>query len=128
MWIHGKDGFRHPTAVAKAKELGYLVGPYDSYHSIHHPDEQETWETAQFDLSLYESGVRLLMRMARRIEGFKKKGYHLSPLVAQPYVENRVNGIVEQMPSDFNTWFIDCDAYGELFDDYSALHPANAVR
>ena len=121
-----QDGFRHPTAVAKAKELGYLVGPYDSYHSIHHPNEKDTWETAQFDLSLYETGG-IVNADGTKNRGFKKKGYHLSPLVAQPYVENRVNGIVEQMPSDFNTWFIDCDAYGELFDDYSSAHPATQL-
>ena len=121
-----QDGFRHPTAVAKAKALGYLVGPYDSYHSIHHPEETDTWETAQFDLSLYESGA-IVNADGTKSRGFKKKGYHLSPLVAQPYVENRVNGIVDQMPSDFNTWFIDCDAYGELYDDYSATHPATQL-
>ena len=121
-----QDGFRHPTAVAKAKELGYLVGPYDSYHSIHHPNEKDTWETAQFDLSLYETGA-IVNANGTKSKGFKKKGYHLSPLVAQPYVEDRVNGIVEQMPSDFNTWFIDCDAYGELYDDYSATHPATQL-
>ena len=122
-----QDGFRHPDAVAKAKQLGYLVGPYDSYHSIHHPNEKNTWETAQFDLSLYESGG-IVNADGTKSGGFKKKGYHLSPLVAQPYVENRVNGIVAQMPTDFNSWFIDCDAYGELFDDYSPSHPRNAVR
>ena len=121
-----QDGFRHPTAVAKAKALGYLVGPYDSYHSIHHPNETDTWETAQFDLSLYETGA-IVNADGTKSRGFKKKGYHLSPLVAQPYVENRVNGIVAQMPSDFNTWFIDCDAYGELYDDYSATHPATQL-
>ena len=121
-----QDGFRHPTAVAKAKKLGYLIGPYDSYHSIHHPDEKNTWETAQFDLALYETGG-VVNADGTKSRGFKKKGYHLSPLVAQPYVENRVNGIVAQMPSDFNTWFIDCDAYGELFDDYSPLHPATQL-
>ena len=121
-----QDGFRHPIAVAKAKELGYLVGPYDSYHSIHHPNEKDTWETAQFDLTLYETGA-IVNADGTKSRGFKKKGYHLSPLVAQPYVENRVNGIIEQMPSDFNTWFIDCDAYGELFDDYSASRPATQL-
>ena len=121
-----QDGFRHPSAVAKAKALGYLVGPYDSYHSIHHPNEKDTWETAQFDLSLYETGA-IVNADGTKSRGFKKKGYHLSPIVAQPYVENRVNGIVEQMPSDFNTWFIDCDAYGELYDDYSATHPATQL-
>ena len=121
-----QDGFRHPTAVAKARELGYLVGPYDSYHSIHHPDEKDTWETAQFDLSLYETGA-IVNADGTKNRGFKKKGYHLSPLVAQPYVENRVNGIVAEMPTDFNSWFIDCDAYGELFDDYSQSHPATQL-
>ena len=121
-----QDGFRHPTAVAKATELGYLVGPYDSYHSIHHPDEKDTWETAQFDLTLYETGA-IVNADGTKNRGFKKRGYHLSPLVAKPYVENRVNGIVNQMPSDFNTWFIDCDAYGELFDDYSISHPATQL-
>ena len=121
-----QDGFRHPTAVAKARDLGYLIGPYDSYHSIHHPDEKDTWETAQFDLSLYETGA-IVNADGTKNKGFKKKGYHLSPLVAQPYVEDRVNGIVAQMPTDFNTWFIDCDAYGELFDDYSPSHPATQL-
>ena len=121
-----QDGFRHPAAIAKAKELGYLVGPYDSYHSIHHPNEKDTWETAQFDLSLYASGA-IVNADGTKSRGFKKKGYHLSPLVAQSYVENRVNGIVAQMPSDFNTWFIDCDAYGELYDDYSTSHPATQL-
>lgn len=121
-----QDGFRHPAAIAKAKELGYLVGPYDSYHSIHHPNEKDTWETAQFDLALYASGA-IVNADGTKSRGFKKKGYHLSPLVAQPYVENRVNGIVAQMPSDFNTWFIDCDAYGELYDDYSTSHPATQL-
>ena len=121
-----QDGFRHPTAVAKARELGYLIGPYDSYHSIHHPNEKDTWETAQFDLSLYETGA-IVNTDGTKNRGFKKKGYHLSPLVARPYVEDRVNGIVAQMPTDFNTWFIDCDAYGELFDDYSPSHPATQL-
>ena len=121
-----QDGFRHPAAVATAKALGYLVGPYDSYHSIHHPNEKNTWETAQFDLSLYESGA-IVNADGIKNRGFKQKGYHLSPRVAQLYVEDRVNGIVSQMPTDFNSWFIDCDAYGELFDDYSPLHPATQL-
>lgn len=118
-----KEGFRHPAAVEKAKELGYLIGPYDSYHSIHHPQAQETWETAQFDLALYERGA-VVNADGTKNRGFQQKGYHLSPLVAQPYVEKRVNDIAAQMPTQFNSWFIDCDAYGELFDDYSTEHPA----
>ena len=43
--------------VRKASDLGYLVGPYDSYHSIHKPGE-EKWSTASFkDKSLYEKAT-----------------------------------------------------------------------
>ena len=73
-----QDGFRHPAAVAKAKALGYLVGPYDSYHSIHHPDEENTWETAQFDILLYESGG-IVNADGTKNRGFKKKGISFKP-------------------------------------------------
>ena len=117
-----QGGYRHPQAIVKAKELGYLIGPYDSYHSIHHPDEPDTWETAQFDLELYETGA-VVRADGRKRRGFQGKGYKLSPLAARPYVEKRVTEIMSKgIP--FNSWFIDCDAYGELFDDYSELHPA----
>ena len=71
-----QDGFRHPTAVAKARALGYLIGPYDSYHSIHHPNEKDTWETAQFDLPLYETGA-IVNADGTRNRGFKKEGVSL---------------------------------------------------
>ena len=117
-----QSGYRHPQAIAKAEELGYLIGPYDSYHSIHHPDEPDTWETAQFDLELYETGAVVRADGTKR-SGFQRKGYSLSPIAARPYVEKRMNEIMSKgVP--FNSWFIDCDAYGELFDDYSGLHPA----
>jgi len=117
-----KGAFRHPQAIKKARQLGYLIGPYDSYHSIHHPDESDTWETAQFDLDLYETGA-VVRADGKKRRGFQQKGYALSPIAAKPYVEKRVSGIMSKgVP--LNSWFIDCDAYGELFDDYSPLHPA----
>ncbi|MBI1928286.1 glycoside hydrolase [Candidatus Poribacteria bacterium] len=116
-----QGGYRYPQAVMKAKALGYLIGPYDSYHSIHHPDEPDTWETAQFDLELYKTGA-VVRADGTKKRGFQGKGYHLNPIAARPYVEKRVTRIMAAVP--FNSWFIDCDAYGELFDDYSELHPA----
>ena len=117
---------RKPHVAARADELGYLFGPYDSYHSIHHPDagEDETWETAQFDMALYQTGPIVGLDGTKRA-GFKKRGYKLSPLAARPYVERRVNEMMDDVP--FTAWFIDCDAYGEFYDDYSPLHPATQV-
>ena len=118
-----QGGFRHPQAIRRAKGLGYLIGTYDSYHDIHHPEEPDTWETAQFDLQLYETGA-VVRADGTNKRGFLRKGYILSSVAAWPYVKKRVTGLMETLPEPFNSWFIDCDAYGDLFDDYSELHPA----
>jgi Glycosyl hydrolases related to GH101 family, GH129 len=112
-----------PQVASRADEFGYLFGPYDSYHSIHRPDSppDSTWETAQFGWELYNTGgiVRADGSMSA---GFKKVGYHLSPSVARPYVEMRVDQMLARVP--FNSIFVDCDAFGQFFDDYSPGHPA----
>lgn len=127
LWL-GLDGWegalRRPNVVARADELGYLMGTYDSYHSMHHPDANpnDTWPTAQFDLALWETGGVMRADGSHR-SGFKGRGRNVSPLMAQPYVERRVDSIMDVVP--LNSWFIDCDAFGEFFDDYNPLHPAN---
>jgi len=119
-----QGGFRQPQAIRKGKDLGYLVATYDSYDSIHHPQEPDTWETAQFDLRLYETGG-VIGRDGQPKRGFQGKGYRLSPIAARPYVEARVARLMKELPEPFNSWFIDCDAYGDLEEDYSPLHPAS---
>ncbi len=118
-----QGGFRHPQAIRRAKELGYLIGTYDSYDSVHRPGEPDTWETAQFDLHLYETGA-VVGKDGRPKRGFQGKGYRLSPIAARPYMTERVTRLMQQLPEQFNSWFIDCDAYGDLEDDYSPLHRA----
>lgn len=117
------DGLKdHPDAVRKAIGLGYLIGPYDSFHSIHSPAEEDTWETAQFEnAALYEAGAIVKADGTKR-RGFKQKGYVLSPRAARPYVEKRVMALMPAFRC--NSWFIDCDAFGDVFDDYSPEHPA----
>jgi hypothetical protein len=110
----------HPEPVKLAREYGYLFAPYDSYHSIHSPSEKDTWGTAQFDQSLYDSGG-IVNEDGSKSRGFKGKGLHLSSLAAKPYVARRVDGILQDAP--FNSWFVDCDATGELFDNYSSDFP-----
>ncbi|MGH9340144.1 MAG: glycoside hydrolase [Acidobacteriota bacterium] len=115
-----------PDVAAHANQLGYLLGPYDSYHSVHSPeaDPASTWETAQFDRAAYEQG-RVLSANGLGHRGFRGKGYHFSPLAAWPYVQERVNRIISDTP--YSAWFIDCDATAESFDDYSPGHEATRV-
>ncbi len=115
-----------PDVVAHAESLGYLVGPYDSYHSVHSPDAgpDDTWVTAQFDRKAFESG-RVVKESGRRQGGFKGRGFHFSPEAAWPYVQERVGRLMGR--NGYTSWFIDCDATGECFDDYSPHHPATQV-
>jgi len=118
----GWTGFlERPETVAAAKKAGFLIGPYDSYHSIHRPNEPDTWETAQFDAALYETGAIVNADGTKR-RGFKQKGFLLSPNAARPYVEKRVSRLMRAFHA--NLWFIDCDGFGDYFDDHSAQHPA----
>jgi hypothetical protein len=116
-----------PDVAARAAELGYLFGPYDSYHSVHSPDadSDRTWETAQFDEPAFTRG-RVLNEDGRGQGGFKGVGFHFSPEAAWPYVEKRVQGLRREAP--YSTWFVDCDATGECFDDYNPLHPATRLK
>ena len=124
LWLGSPDwaGLRdHADMVKKAIDLGYLIGPYDSFHSIHRPGETDTWETAQFDQKLYDTGG-VILADGRHKTGFKKKGYILNAGFARPWVGERVRRLMAEFRC--NSWFVDCDAAGELYDDYSAAHPA----
>lgn len=122
--VSGWEGIEKRPLVAKAAdEMGYLFGTYDFYHSIHDPALQgtdDTWPTAQFDRQLFERG-HILRRDGAPRAGFKGVGAKLSPVAAWPYVEERVRRNMANVP--YSCYFVDCDAYGEVYDDYSPLHP-----
>lgn len=115
-----KEGYVSPEMVKRANDLGYLVGPYDSYHSIHKPGE-EKWSTASFkDKSLYENAT-IENKKGEKETGFQGEGRKLNPTLSLLSVKERVQSILDE-GYKFNSWFIDCDATGEIYDDYSQSH------
>ena len=124
--LEGWEGIEKRPAVAEqANRMGYLFGTYDSYHSIHDPSTRgtdSTWATAQFDRELFETGP-IIRKDGKKRGGFKGAGFKLSPIAARPYVEKRVRENMKNVP--YNYYFVDCDAYGEVYDDYSPLHRAS---
>lgn len=115
-----EQAYAKPELVERAVENGYLTGPYDSYHSIHKPGEEQ-WITASFkDHSLYENAT-VLLKNGEKASGFQNVGRKLNPTLSLPSVKQRVGEIMSsQIP--FNSWFIDCDATGEIYDDYTPEH------
>lgn len=116
-----EQAYHKPQIVEEAVRNGYLIGPYDSYHSIHEPGNEQ-WITAAFpDASLYESAT-VENEKGEKIAGFQNTGRKLNPTLAMSSVKSRVEGILNT-GLQFNSWFVDCDATGEVYDDYSPNHP-----
>ncbi|MBO1579493.1 glycoside hydrolase [Bacillus sp. XF8] len=115
-----EQGFIQPEFVKQVEKMGYLVGPYDSYHSIHEKGDKN-WNTASFkDPSLFE-GATVAKKNGEKIQGFLGRGRKLNPTLSLPSVKERVSDILNN-GTPFNSWFIDCDATGEIYDDYSPKH------
>lgn len=118
--VNWEQAFFKPEMTEQAVTQGYLLGAYDSYHSIHEPGKEE-WITAAFpETELYEDAT-VTNKNGSKAAGFQNVGRKLNPVYAEPAVENRMNWLMSQnLP--FNTWFVDCDAAGEVYDDYTPGH------
>lgn len=110
-----RDALWHPEAVAAAERAGYLVSAYDSYGSAHPPDLVETWPTAQMGADLAAAGYR--NKDGKLETGFGGRGVYVSAVAAEAYAKQRMATVV--MSSDLNSLFLDVDATGLVFDDYT---------
>ncbi|MHC4584687.1 MAG: glycoside hydrolase [Planctomycetota bacterium] len=124
--VEGWEGIeKRPDLAKQADRMGYLFGTYDSFHSIHDPSlrgTDNTWTTAQFDRELFEKGP-IVRKDGKKRGGFKGAGFKLSPIAARAHVEKRVRENMKNVP--YSYYFVDCDAYGEVYDDYSPFHRAS---
>lgn len=111
-----------PAVIARAKELGYLIGPYDTFNNIQDPKKADGFESV-YDDGLYRTGG-VLKKDGTRQAGFRGRGWSLSSealkRAKRPFMEERVNF---HLQAGINSYFIDVDATGELYDDFDQLHP-----
>jgi len=115
--------FDRKEVAEYAFERGYLFGIYDSYKSIHDPSTygtDDSWETAQMPKALFDS-VRMKQEDGSYYPGFKSIGGIANPKAIRSYYEKRINTNFEEVP--YSYYFIDTDAFGEYYDDYSQNHP-----
>lgn len=103
-----------------AIKRGYLVAPYDSYHSIHEVKDNE-WITASFDDERLYYDATITNKNNKKIGGFLGRGRKLNPTLSMPYVKYRINKILDTGVK-FNSWFLDVDGAGEFHNDYSKEH------
>jgi len=109
--------------IEKAVNLGYLIGPYDSFHTMEDPKKSESINGI-FE-GLYPSGC-IVDEDGKKNMGFGGKGCHMSSealALEQPQNKTIYNRVDNFIKTGINSYFLDCDATGELFDDYSPTHP-----
>lgn len=114
------NGLMNPDMVKTAVDEGYLIGPYDSYQSIQE-NASIDWNTASFpNKELYEHAT-VTKKNGEKVAGFLGKGRKLNPTLIFSDVEKRFKGVT-QNGIPFNSWFLDTDAAGEIYNDYSPDH------
>lgn len=118
----GQQSHITPETIATIKNLGYLIGPYDTLNNIQDPKTADDFPSI-YDEELYRTGG-IMNKDGKRETGFAGRGYELSSealrRAANPYVKRRVDTYIE---AGVNNYFLDSDAFGSLFDDYDPQHP-----
>lgn len=116
------DGIYHKNVVEQAVKDGYLIGPYDSYHSIQKPG-RGSWSTGVFhDKDLYTDAA-VINQDGKYKTGFLGRGHSLNSSFAMPEVKLRINDAIKLDKTPFNSWFFDTDGAGDLDNDFSRQHP-----
>lgn len=112
-----------PEFIKTAINSGYLIGPYDSFHTMEDPMKANSINAIFKDL--YPSAC--IINQDNKINiGFGGKGCHLSSeaLILQKPPNKTIYDRVDKFKdTGINSYFLDCDATGELFEDYSPIHP-----
>lgn len=112
-----------PEIIQKGVELGYLIGPYDSFHTMHNPKKADGINNI-FD-NLYPTAC-IHNQDGKMNIGFGSKGCHVSSeafVLQEPRNKTIYKRVDDFVKTGINSYFLDCDATGELFDDYSSMHP-----
>ncbi|MFD5466528.1 glycoside hydrolase [Kitasatospora sp. NPDC127059] len=128
LWL-GYDADGQPMdaqAVAAAERAGYLVGPYDSFANGQDPKASDaptsSWPAPVYpDFCVHEQDGRVKA-------GFHDRGCYLSSQAFEQTAQGRryLAERTRQMTANGATsYFLDVDAAGELFDDYSPAHAMN---
>ena len=117
-----------PAWLGKADTLGYLAGPYEDFNNAQ-PAAGADSATSVWSDDLYPAGC-IHDAKGEAAVGFANRGCTLSseavahhpgaPSPASRYAAHVADGATEV--------FVDSDAFGEFFDDYSPDHPMSMAQ
>ena len=123
--VSGWEGIEKRPQVAKvADEMGYLFGTYDSFNGIRSGPPGDGPNLAHVLNSTKSCSRRdPLSAKMEPSEGGTRRSVTSSVLSPLGHTwKRRVRENMRNVP--YSYYFVDCDAYGQVYDDYSPLHPA----
>ncbi|MBF9350252.1 hypothetical protein BKG80_06465 [Mycobacteroides chelonae] len=130
MWLGYDDDGDPPmnsAAVEAAKEAGYLVGPYVSFDNAQDPAGEIDNPGSRWPAGIYPNAC-VHTAEGKTVNGFQDRGCYLSSqaLAQMPdLVRARVRS---RTANGANSVFVDVDATGMTFDDYTPGHPMTQAQ
>lgn len=117
-----KTDYVNKEFIGLAKKYDYLIGVYDSYHTMMPPKLADSYNT-DFGSDFYPKAC-VMDKQGKIVKGFGSRGCTVSMRAMQ----NDNNSIITKRISKFkadgiNSYFLDCHGMLEAYDDYSSLHP-----
>ncbi|MFI9505454.1 glycoside hydrolase [Nocardia sp. NPDC052566] len=124
MWL-GYDADEHPMtpeAVETAIDAGYLVGPYDTFDNAQNPAGEVDNPASRWPGTAWPDGC-VHDENGRPETGFAGRGCYLSSQYLAEHREMMTSRVDANTRNGANSYFLDVDATGETFDDFSPDHP-----
>jgi hypothetical protein len=113
--------------VRYAESRGYLMARYDTFDCVMDPAKADS-PVAVFDDDLFRTGG-ILGGKGGRMPGFAGRGLQLSSEALRraktPFIEQR---IADAKTLGASAYFLDSDAFGELYEDFDVAHPMTLER
>lgn len=120
-----QNGFNiDKTYIITAKNIGYLIAPYDSFDNAQNPKTSDSM-TSIWPNHLWPDAC---IRGERGVilTGFGNRGCYLSAealRLRETKEKNIVHHIDTMIDKGVNSLYLDCDAAAPLYEDYSKQHP-----
>ncbi|WP_067572574.1 glycoside hydrolase [Nocardia acidivorans] len=125
MWL-GYDADDHPMsaqAVDEAKAAGYLAGPYDSWDNAQDPGTADN-PVSRWPGAIWPQGC-VHGADGTPEKGFGGRGCYVSSQALKQDPTLYQDRYAQLSGNGANTYFLDVDAAGDFFDDYTAAHAMN---
>jgi hypothetical protein len=117
-----------PAYLKKAYAMGYLAGPYDAFENGQ-PAATADSPASIWDDKLYPAGC-LIDSEGQVVTGFANRGCEMSSeaIARHPQAPSPDTRYAGHLADGASQVFIDVDAFGEFYEDFSPDHPMTMAR